>query len=79
MVGVPVLEFWKYWAQNLASLKSQWHAITNIYAEAASVVKQVYKVLNDIEILARCTLAKVGESSEWTSILNSAQDNRANF
>jgi hypothetical protein len=32
--------------------------------EAASVVQQVYKVLSDIENLARCTPFKVGESSE---------------
>jgi hypothetical protein len=34
-------------------------------------MQQVYKVLGDIENLARCTPAKVGESSEWTSIANS--------
>jgi cation transporter-like permease len=44
----------------------------NKYTEAGSVVQQVHKVLNDIEILAGCTPAKVGESSEWTSIVNSA-------
>jgi hypothetical protein len=26
-----------------------------------------------------CTPAKVGETSEWTSILNSAEENRENF
>jgi hypothetical protein len=51
----------------------------NKYPEAASVVQQVDKVLNDIEILARCTPAKVGESSQWTSIVNSVEENRANF
>jgi hypothetical protein len=45
-------------------------------------VKQVYRVLSDIENLARCTSTKVGESSEWTSngsTVNSAEENRANF
>jgi hypothetical protein len=32
------------------------------YPEAASVVQQLYKMLNDIEILAGCTPAKVGEA-----------------
>jgi N-acetylmuramic acid 6-phosphate (MurNAc-6-P) etherase len=45
---------------------SESHAITNIYPEAVAVVQQVHKVLNDIEILAECTTAKVGESSECT-------------
>jgi hypothetical protein len=39
----------------------------------------VYKVLSDIEILAKCTPAKMWESSEWTSIVSSAEENRANF
>jgi hypothetical protein len=47
----------------------------NKYSEAASVVQQVYKVPSDIEILAKCTPAKVGESSEWTSIVSSAEEN----
>jgi hypothetical protein len=34
------------------SLKSQCHAITNKYPEAASVVQQVHKVQSDIENLA---------------------------
>jgi hypothetical protein len=51
----------------------------NKYPEAASVVQQVYEMLSDIEILAKCTPAKVGKSSEWTSIVSSAEENRANF
>jgi hypothetical protein len=79
MADVPVLGFRKYWTQKLASLKYECHAITNKYQEAASVVQQVYKVLSDIGNLARCTLAKVGESSESTCIVNSVEGNRANF
>jgi hypothetical protein len=60
------------------SLNSQCHAITKKFPEAGSVV-QVHEVLNDIEILDGCTPAKVGESSEWITIANSAEENRANF
>jgi hypothetical protein len=48
------------------------------YPKTASVVQQAYKILSDIENLAGCTPAKVGESYEWASIVNSAE-NRANF
>jgi hypothetical protein len=51
----------------------------NKYPEAASVVQQVYKVLSDFEKLARCTPAEVAESSEWTSIVNCLEENRATF
>jgi hypothetical protein len=53
--------------------------ITNKYSEAAYVIQQVCKVLSDIEIFAKCTRAKVGESSEWTTIVNNAEENKANF
>lgn len=47
--------------------------------EADSVV-QVHKLLSDIEILADCTPDKEGgDRSEWTSIVNSADENTANF
>jgi hypothetical protein len=63
MANVPVLGFRKYCRQKLASLKSEPHAITDMHPEAVAVV-QVHKVLSDIELLAGCTPAKVGESSE---------------
>jgi hypothetical protein len=71
---VPELGFRKYWRQELSTLKSECHAITNKYPEAASVVHQVHKVISDIETLAKCTPARVGESSQWTAILNSAEE-----
>jgi hypothetical protein len=48
------------------------YAITNKYPEAACAAQQVYKVLSDIENLAGRTPTKVGKSSKWISIMNSA-------
>jgi hypothetical protein len=76
---IPVIGFWKYWMQKLASLKSECYAIMNKYPGVTSVVQQVYKIFSDIEMLARCTPAKVRERSEWTSIVNSVEENTANF
>jgi hypothetical protein len=59
--------------------KIEFHAIMSKYPEADFVVQQVHKVVNDIEILAKCTPAKEGESSWWTTIVNSAEENRAKF
>jgi hypothetical protein len=75
----PVPGFRKYWTQKLASLKYEYHAILSKYPEAASVIQQVYKVLGDIENLAGCTPAEVGESSEWTSTVNTAEEKRTNI
>jgi hypothetical protein len=79
MADVPVPGFWKFWTQTLTSLNSQSHAITNKYTEAGSVIQEVHKVLNDIESLAGYTPAKVEEGSEWSTIVNSAEEQRANF
>jgi hypothetical protein len=79
MADAPVPGFREYWTQTLASLNYQCHAITNKYSEAGTAVQQVHKVLSDIEILAGCTPAEVGESSEWTTTVNSAEEKRANF
>jgi hypothetical protein len=79
MADVQVPGFPKYWTKNLASLNSQCHAITNKYPEAGSVVQQVYKVLNENEIIAGCAPTKVGESPEWATIVNCADNNRINL
>jgi hypothetical protein len=79
MADVPVPGFRKYLKKKLESLKSECHAITNKYTEAASVVQQVYKVLSDTETLAGCIPPKVGKSSEETLTVNSAEGNRAHF
>jgi hypothetical protein len=65
--------------RSLESLKSECQVVMNKYPAATSVVQQVYTVLSDIENHARCTPVKVGESSEWTSAVNSSEKNRANF
>jgi hypothetical protein len=79
MANVTVPGFRQYWAQKLASLKSVSHVITNKHPEAASVMQQVYKLPSDAENLAESTLAKVGERSEKTYIMNSAVENKATF
>jgi hypothetical protein len=68
MADIPVSALRKYWTQKLALMKSECYAITNKHPEA-TFVAQVYKVLSDIWNLAGCTATKVGESSEWTSIM----------
>jgi hypothetical protein len=51
----------------------------NKYPDGASIVRQIYKILSDIENLAGCMLAKVWESSEWASIVNIAEEKTVNF
>jgi hypothetical protein len=76
MADVPEPGFRKYWRQEISWLKSECHATTNRYPEAASVVQQVHKMISDIENLGKCTPARVGEHSQWKTILKSAEQNR---
>jgi hypothetical protein len=76
MVDVSIPGFQKYWTQILAFLNSQCDAIMNKFPEAGSAVQQIHRVHSDIEILARCTPAKVGESSEWATIVNSGEQSK---
>jgi hypothetical protein len=69
----------RYWDSRNTGQKSQYHAITDKYTEAAGVVQQVHKVLREIQNLAGYTPDNVGESSEWASLLNSAEKNRTNY
>jgi hypothetical protein len=65
-MDIPVLGFQKYWAQ-----ESEWHAVTNKYTEAASVVQQVYKVLSDTD---PCQMYQL-KWDKWTTVVNSAKEN----
>jgi hypothetical protein len=58
--------------------KCQCHAITNKYPETASIV-QVHKVFSNIVNLVECTPAKLGKISEWTTVVNSAEEDRSSF
>jgi hypothetical protein len=42
-------------------------------------LKQLFKVLCDIEDIAGCTPALVGDSDLWSSIVKSAEENKRNF
>jgi hypothetical protein len=62
----PRWRMFQYWDSRntgqLASLKIECLSIMNKYPEAVSIVQQIYKVLSDIENLAGCTRAKLGEA-----------------
>jgi hypothetical protein len=47
--------------------------------DAAASIKQLFKVLCDLEDLASYTPLSVGQSEEWASLTSSAEENRENF
>jgi hypothetical protein len=49
------------------------------FPDADAQLKQLFKVLCDIEDVAGYNPASVGESEQWSSIVSAAEDKRQNF
>jgi hypothetical protein len=59
----------------LSALKSEYRTLVQHYPEADAKLKQLLQVLDDIEDVARHITASVGESANWSAILNAAAEN----
>jgi hypothetical protein len=60
-------------------LKSEYRQLLGQFPDADAQLKQLFKVLCDIEEVAGYTPAPVGESEKWSSIVNVAEENRKIF
>jgi hypothetical protein len=60
-------------------LKSEYRQLLGQFPDAEAQLKQLFKVVCDIEDVAGYTPASVGESEQWSSIVNFAEENRQNF
>jgi len=67
----------EYWKNEYESLLSESKDLIIEAPEAKDVIQRVLKTLSDIVNLASCTSTKVGQSEEWTRIVNTAQEDRA--
>jgi hypothetical protein len=77
MAGTPVLQYQAFWAERRASLQSEYQVLIKQYPDVDTQYRLLYKTVCNIEDVAGCTPAAVGESTEWTAIVNAAEDNRA--
>jgi hypothetical protein len=79
MADVPMPRYQKFWTDRQAKLKFEYWKYVGKYPDADSLMKQVHNVLCDIEDLVQYTPALLGESTEWTSVVNTAEENRASY
>jgi hypothetical protein len=79
MADVPVPEYQTLWMNKLSALKSEYQTLVQQYPEADGQLKQLLQVLGDIEDVARHIPASVGESAEWSAIVNAAEENGASY
>jgi hypothetical protein len=64
MEDVPVPGYLAFWTNKLSTLKSEYQILVQTYSEADAQQKQLFKLLGDIEDVARHIPASVGESEE---------------
>jgi hypothetical protein len=79
MAGAPPPGYQAFWADRRASLKAEYNVLIKQYPDADLQYRLLYKVICTIKDLVGCTPAVVGESAEWTAIVNTAEDNRASY
>jgi hypothetical protein len=79
MTGVPVHAYQQFWTGKRPSLKTEYSKIIGMHPDAAAYMQQLFKVLFEIEDLASCTPASIGESEQWAAIVSSAENNRESY
>jgi hypothetical protein len=79
MAAVPVPGYQAYWADKCQTLKSEYQQLVEQFPHAESQLKQLFKLLCNIEDLAGYTPSSVGDREEWSSIVNAAEENQMNF
>jgi hypothetical protein len=79
MPDTPGTGYQAFWREKRKAVKAESKRMLNQSPDADTQLKQLFKVLCDIEYVAGYTPALVGDSAQWSSIVNSAEANRRNF
>jgi hypothetical protein len=78
IADIPVRRYQAFWIDKRKALKTEYKRLLNQSPDADAQLKQLFKVLCD-EDVAGYTPASVGDSDQWSSIVNTAEGNRRNF
>jgi hypothetical protein len=79
MADNPVPGYQTFWTDTCNKLKSEYQQLIEQFPDADAQLKQLFKVIRDIEEMARDTPAPVDESEQWSSIVSTGEENRQNF
>jgi hypothetical protein len=79
MADVPVPGYQSFWTNTRSALKSEHHSLIGQFLDADAELKKLFNVLGDTEGVAAYTPASVGDSEQWSAIVNSAEENRQNI
>jgi hypothetical protein len=73
MADIPVPGYQSFWTGKRKTFKSEYRNLLEQFPDADELLKQLFKVLCDIEDVAGYTPASVGESDQWSVIVNVAE------
>jgi hypothetical protein len=76
MADTPVPGYQTFWTDTHNKLKSEYQRLMGQFSD---VDAQLFKVIRDIKGMARYTPALVGESEQWSSIVNMGEEYRQNI
>jgi hypothetical protein len=79
MGDVPMPGYQTFWTNKCSTLKSELQTLLQQYPDADAQLKQLFKVLDDMEDVAGHTSASVEESEERTVTVNAAKENVASY
>jgi predicted ArsR family transcriptional regulator len=79
MVDIPVPRYHSLLTDTYNKLKSEYQQLIGQFSDADAQLKQLFKVIRDIEEMARYTPASVGESEQLLFIVSTGEENRQNF
>jgi hypothetical protein len=79
MADIPVTGYQAFRTDKRKTLKWEYQQLIGLSPDADAQLKQLYEVLCEIKDVAGYTLASVGESELWPSIVSAAEYNRQNF
>jgi hypothetical protein len=79
MADIPVSGYQSFWTDKRKALKTEYKRLLSQSPDADAQLKQIFKVLCDIEGVEGYTPASVSDSDQRSSIVNTAEDNRQNF
>jgi hypothetical protein len=78
MTNIPVPGYQAFWTNARKTLKSEFQRLSE-HPDAEEQLKQLLKVLYDIEDVAGYTSTSVGESKECTNTVRMVMGNRASY
>jgi hypothetical protein len=79
MADDPVPGYQSFSTNIRSALKSENHSLIGQFPDADAQLKYLFNLLGDIQGFAAYTPASVGNSEQWSAIVNSGEENRQNL